>query len=159
MLPTAAAAAPPLDRPVFSDKLLVTIRGEGAGGRQALQRGSCAGGGEVAQQAIPSAANALRTRSPENPPAHRQRNAPTHTHAAAGAEDRGLVFQAEGRSTPLLDAVRNVFLRPSPEAPPEGDTPRVVHRLAVFEPHGEITNIVSQTGGCAVLGRMGGCRE
>lgn len=30
----------------------------------------------------------------------------------AGVEDRGLVFQAEGASTTLLDAIRNVFLRP-----------------------------------------------
>ncbi|EFN59772.1 hypothetical protein CHLNCDRAFT_133443 [Chlorella variabilis] len=50
-----------------------------------------------------------------------------------GVEDRGLVYQAEGGTTSLLDAIRNLFLRP------------VVHRLAVFEAHGEITNIVSQT--------------
>lgn len=56
-----------------------------------------------------------------------------------GVEDRGLVFQAEGASTTLLDAIRNVFLRPV-----DGET-KVVHRLAVFDPHGEITNVISQT--------------
>lgn len=30
----------------------------------------------------------------------------------AGVEDRGLVYQAEGGSTTLMDAIRNVFLRP-----------------------------------------------
>ena len=27
-------------------------------------------------------------------------------------EDRGLVYQAEGGSTTLMDAIRNIFLRP-----------------------------------------------
>lgn len=27
-------------------------------------------------------------------------------------EDRGLVYQADGRSTSLMDAIRTVFLRP-----------------------------------------------
>ncbi|KAL4421528.1 hypothetical protein ABPG75_010819 [Micractinium tetrahymenae] len=56
-----------------------------------------------------------------------------------GVEDRGLVYQTEGASTSLMDAIRNVFLRPV-----DGET-KVVHRLAVFDPHGEITNVVSQT--------------
>ncbi|KAL4418674.1 hypothetical protein ABPG77_010621 [Micractinium sp. CCAP 211/92] len=56
-----------------------------------------------------------------------------------GVEDRGLVFQAEGASTSLMDAVRNVFLRPL-----DGET-KVVHRLAVFDAHGDIINVVSQT--------------
>ena len=57
----------------------------------------------------------------------------------SGVEDRGLVHQAEGGSTSLLDAARNLFLRPA-----DGEA-QVVHRLAVFEAHGEITSIVSQT--------------
>ena len=31
----------------------------------------------------------------------------------AGVEDRGLVYQAEGATTSLMDAIRNVFLRPA----------------------------------------------
>ncbi|KAI3429675.1 hypothetical protein D9Q98_005760 [Chlorella vulgaris] len=58
-----------------------------------------------------------------------------------GVEDRGLVYQAEGGSTSLLDAIRNYFLKP---AQADGET-KVVHRIAVFEAHGEITNIISQT--------------
>lgn len=56
-----------------------------------------------------------------------------------GVEDRGLVFQTEGEATSLETAIRNVFLRPV-----DGET-KVVHRLAVFDSHGEITNVVSQT--------------
>lgn len=56
-----------------------------------------------------------------------------------GVEDRGLVYQAEGSSTSLLTALRELFLRPSP-----GGEASVVHRIAVFEAHGEITNVISQ---------------
>lgn len=56
-----------------------------------------------------------------------------------GAEDRSLVYSAEGGSTSLMTAIRDLFLRMV-----QGQT-RVVHRIAVFEPHGEITNVISQT--------------
>ncbi|PSC68984.1 CBS domain [Micractinium conductrix] len=56
-----------------------------------------------------------------------------------GVEDRGLVYQAEGETTSVADAIRNVFLRPV-----DGET-KVVHRLAVFDSHGEIVCVVSQT--------------
>lgn len=54
-------------------------------------------------------------------------------HPLAGVEDRGLVFQAEGPSTSVMDAIRNVFLRPvdgetkarPPPAPAVGKTPAV----------------------------------
>lgn len=37
-----------------------------------------------------------------------------NTHStSAGVEDRGLVYQAEGSTTSLMDAIRNVFLRPA----------------------------------------------
>lgn len=104
-----------------------------------------------------------------------------HRLQAAGVEDRGLVYQAEGGSTSLLDAIRNYFLKPAQadgetkvcmhkpmaiaipsaslhvacqgaalltaSAPAHtGGAVQVVHRIAVFEAHGEITNIISQTG-------------
>ena len=49
-----------------------------------------------------------RAPPPAAPPA---RSAPT----PAGVEDRGLVYQAEGGTTSLTDAIRNVFLRPQPD--------------------------------------------
>lgn len=57
-----------------------------------------------------------------------------------GVEDRGLVFAGDSGTTTLLDAVRNHFLQPGPY----GEA-KVVHRLAVFDAHGEVKHIVSQT--------------
>lgn len=51
-----------------------------------------------------------------------------------GIEDRGLVFDGDVATTTLLEAVRNVFLQPGPY----GDA-GVVHRLAVFDAHGEVS--------------------
>lgn len=74
-----------------------------------------------------------------------------------GVEDRGLVYQAEGATTSLMDAIRNVFLRPA-----DGET-KVVHRLAVFDSHGEITNVITQTDIMrfllAQLGELGGVAD
>lgn len=87
---------------------------------------------------------------------------------AAGAEDRALLFEADAGMT-LLEAIKDVFLgggggggggsdgsKPSIAAATSlGRVPtsttatakqqqQVVHRLAVFEEHGDITHIVSQ---------------
>lgn len=57
-----------------------------------------------------------------------------------GVEDRGLVFAGDAPTTSLLDAIRDYFLKPGPY----GES-RVVHRLAVFDAHGEVKHILSQT--------------
>ncbi|GAB4822523.1 hypothetical protein N2152v2_009569 [Parachlorella kessleri] len=68
-----------------------------------------------------------------------------------GVEDRGLVWQTEGSSTSLMSAIREMFLRQGRapltdyEACRAGGETKVVHRIAVFESHGEITNVISQT--------------
>lgn len=101
------------------------------------------------------------------------------------------MYQAEGSTTSLMDAIRNVFLRPadgetkvgqacrctrcsavgglrfrstaavarccglaqhpdSARVPCSSQSSQVVHRLAVFDSHGEITNVITQTGKQAV---------
>lgn len=66
---------------------------------------------------------------------------PEFTHRMAvtltGGHDRGLFFQANSNNT-LLQVIRDVFLQPNEDS-------RVVHRIAVFDAHGEVTNIISQT--------------
>ncbi len=52
----------------------------------------------------------------------------------AGSDDRGLVYQADA-SASALAAVQDVFLHQ-----PKG----IVHRLAIFDAHGEITQVISQ---------------
>ncbi|KAL6783677.1 hypothetical protein ACKKBF_B05405 [Auxenochlorella protothecoides x Auxenochlorella symbiontica] len=54
-------------------------------------------------------------------------------------EDRNLLYASEAGTTPLSSTIRDLFLRPS-----EGGMSAVVHRIALFGPHGDITNIVSQ---------------
>ncbi|KAF8071153.1 hypothetical protein HT031_001235 [Scenedesmus sp. PABB004] len=52
-----------------------------------------------------------------------------------GSEDRGLVYQTDAEAS-VLTAIRDMFLGRQPGG-------RVVHRLAIFDDHGEITHIVS----------------
>eukprot|EP00887_Chlorella_sp_A99_P003971 scaffold11.g3971.t1 len=61
-----------------------------------------------------------------------------------GVEDRGLVFAGDSGTTTLLDAVRNHFLQPGPY----GEA-KVVHRLAVFDAHGEVKHIAGDLGPAA----------
>lgn len=53
-----------------------------------------------------------------------------------GSEDRGLVYQTDAEAS-VLTAVRDMFL-----GQPDGGS--LVHRLAIFDAHGDITSIVSQ---------------
>ncbi|KAF6254676.1 hypothetical protein COO60DRAFT_1642116 [Scenedesmus sp. NREL 46B-D3] len=52
-----------------------------------------------------------------------------------GSEDRGLVYQADTDAS-VLSAIRDMFLG-------QHDGGRLVHRLAIFDAHGDITHIVS----------------
>jgi len=54
------------------------------------------------------------------------------------SDDRGLIYQADGSTTTLASAVKDVFLKPV-----AGGETKIAHRLAVFEQHGTITNIIS----------------
>lgn len=73
----------------------------------------------------------------------------------SGGKDRALVFSATANSS-LLEAMRDLFLptsggddneggggggKPSPSS---SSTPRVVHRVAIFDGHGAITHVISQ---------------
>ena len=87
--------------PAFSDRLLVTIRGGwvqaegGKGGGVACHGGlRCVG----LKHAFPQLLSVACTNTP--------------SPCRAGVEDRGLVYQAEGETTSVADAIRNVFLRP-----------------------------------------------
>lgn len=53
-----------------------------------------------------------------------------------GSEDRGLVYQTDA-DVSVLTAIRDFFLG-------QPDAGRLVHRLAIFDSHGDITRIVSQ---------------
>eukprot|EP00882_Tetradesmus_deserticola_P002217 GHRQ01002369.1.p1 GENE.GHRQ01002369.1~~GHRQ01002369.1.p1 ORF type:complete len:201 (+),score=44.80 GHRQ01002369.1:209-811(+) len=52
-----------------------------------------------------------------------------------GSEDRGLVYQTDTDAS-VLTAIRDMFLG-------QCDGGRLVHRLAIFDAHGDITHIVS----------------
>eukprot|EP00798_Chlamydomonas_sp_ICE-L_P017941 gene17941-24344_t len=54
----------------------------------------------------------------------------------AGGEDRSLIFQADA-TTKLLDTIKDSFLKTQSNG-------RVIHRLAIFDAHGAITNIFAQ---------------
>lgn len=54
----------------------------------------------------------------------------------AGSDDRGLVYQTDAEAS-VLTAIRDFFL-----GQPGGGA--LVHRLAIFDAHGDITRIVSQ---------------
>lgn len=69
----------------------------------------------------------------------------------SGGKDRALVFSATANSS-LLEAMRDLFL-PSKGGGGDDDeggserassSPRVVHRVAVFDGHGAITHVISQ---------------
>ena len=49
------------------------------------------------------------------------------------------MYAAEAGALPLASSIRDLFLRPS-----EGGSSAIVHRIALFGPHGDITNIISQ---------------
>lgn len=55
------------------------------------------------------------------------------------ADDRGLVFQADCATTSVMSAVRELFMQKSASG-----EPKVAHRIALFDAHGEITGIISQ---------------
>ena len=55
---------------------------------------------------------------------------------SAGSDDRGLVYQTDAEAS-VLTAIRDFFL-----GQPGGGA--LVHRLAIFDAHGDITRIVSQ---------------
>lgn len=72
----------------------------------------------------------------------------------SGGQDRALVFSATAGSS-LLEAMRDLFLPASngddneggggkPSSSSSASTPRVVHRVAVFDGHGAITHVISQ---------------
>lgn len=54
-----------------------------------------------------------------------------------GGEDRRLVYAADGASTSVLTAIQDFFLQQSEN--------RVCHRIAMFDAHGEVTAIISQS--------------
>lgn len=75
-------------------------------------------------------------------PARLSPTSPTPTHpqtplASTGSEDRGLVYQTDAEAS-VLTAIRDMFL-----GQPDGG--QLVHRLAIFDAHGDITRIVSQS--------------
>lgn len=59
------------------------------------------------------------------------------TNPSAGGEDRGLVYQTDAEAS-VLTAIQDMFLG-------QPDSGSLVHRLAIFDAHGDITRIVSQT--------------
>lgn len=92
-----------------------------------------------------AASTSTAAHEPDAPPRH---TTPHHTrphhsipdhimprHATPGGEDRSLVYSSEA-SQPLLTVLREQFLG--------GPTRRIAHRIALFDPHGAITCIVSQ---------------
>jgi len=54
------------------------------------------------------------------------------------ADDRGLVFQADGSTTSVMTAIRDLFLQNY------GGEAKITHRIALFDTRGEITSIISQ---------------
>lgn len=54
------------------------------------------------------------------------------------ADDRGLMYQADSESTSVLMGITDLFLQTA-----HGE-PKVAHRIALFNSHGEITSIISQ---------------
>ena len=60
-----------------------------------------------------------------------------------GNVDHGLVFQPDA-GTSVLAAVKEMFLAEKLQLVNSIQVPRVVHRLAMFDPHGYIINVVSQ---------------
>ncbi|KAG7666935.1 hypothetical protein Ndes2526B_g04587 [Nannochloris sp. 'desiccata'] len=54
------------------------------------------------------------------------------------ADDRGLMYQADSESTSVLTAIKDLFLQTA-----HGE-PKVAHRIALFNAHGEVTSIISQ---------------
>ena len=55
-----------------------------------------------------------------------------------GADDRGLMYQADSESTSVLNAIKDLFLQTA-----DGEA-KVAHRVALFNAHGEVTAIISQ---------------
>lgn len=72
-----------------------------------------------------------------------------------GSEDRGLVYQTDAEAS-VLTAIRDMFL-----GQPDGGA--LVHRLAIFDAHGDITRIVSQMDVLRLLrqhlAELGGCAD
>jgi 5'-AMP-activated protein kinase regulatory gamma subunit len=68
-----------------------------------------------------------------------------------GEEDSALIYQAEAASTSVLSAVRELFQRTTID----GEA-RAVHRIALFDAHGDITAIVSQMDVARWLAEHGG---
>ena len=54
------------------------------------------------------------------------------------ADDRGLMYQADSESTSVLTAIKDLFLQT------QNGEPKVAHRVALFNAHGEVTSIISQ---------------
>jgi hypothetical protein len=70
------------------------------------------------------------------------------TLSQPAGEDRALLFAPDAAAASVLDALRDHFLRPAPD----GDA-RVVHRLAVFDAHGEVVEVITQMDGARAAGQ------